>query len=219
MSENNVVRFAPAKPLIYFIDDEMDILDLFRMQFQEHYEILCFFTPTSAIEAACDPGARRPDVIVTDYRLPKMNGLQMIHEIATREDRFQPKVILLSGNLDKDAAIKAANQGITKIIEKPFNRDKVHETIEQLLLLGKIDRVRQEFKEKTHQLQEMYTAMRLILDTHVPNFEAMMNDVMIDPGHGAEVVRFEDILVHLEKKIEDLAKEEKTLAEQALKRA
>ncbi|MEK7357173.1 MAG: response regulator, partial [Bdellovibrionota bacterium] len=184
MSAAPVLRFV-KKPLVFFVDDEVDILEIFRMQFEGRYDIETFETPEGAIRAATDIGARRPDVIVTDYRMPRMNGVEMLTRIC-RVLGTEPRAVLLSGNLDKEAAIRAANRGIVRILEKPFNGDLVQASIEDVLIIAKTEKAREDIRENVMRLKEIYQAMRIVLDARVPEFEEMLREVMVDPGHGAE---------------------------------
>ena len=64
------------------------------------------------------------DLIVSDFIMPKMDGIEFLSkakEIPLQEDTTQ---ILLTGYADKENAIKAINEvGIFKYIEKPWNND------------------------------------------------------------------------------------------------
>ncbi|MES2963649.1 MAG: response regulator [Bdellovibrionota bacterium] len=212
MSAAPVLRFT-KKPLVFFVDDEADILEIFRMQFEDRYDIETFETAEGAIRAATELGARRPDVIVTDFRMPRMNGVEMLTRICTVLGQ-EPRAVLLSGNLDKESAIRAANRGIIRIIEKPFNGELVQASIEDVLLIARTEKAREDIRDNVMRMKEIYQAMRLVLDARVPEFEQMLSEVMVDPGHGAEVVKFEDLLLHLESKLEELFKTESDLVEQ-----
>lgn len=61
----------------------------------------------------------KPDVIITDLRMPKMNGMDFITEL--RKEFVQLPVIIVSAYLTKEACIQALSQGAAGVIEKPFD--------------------------------------------------------------------------------------------------
>jgi len=64
------------------------------------------------------------DLIITDFLMPTMNGIQLLAEAR----RHQPQVprVLLTGYADKENAIKAINEvGVYQYIEKPWENDRL----------------------------------------------------------------------------------------------
>ena len=69
------------------------------------------------------------DVVVSDYFMPKMNGIQLL----AHARKLQPEAarVLLTGHADKQSAIQAINDvGLFQYLEKPWDN-------EQLLLVLK----------------------------------------------------------------------------------
>ncbi len=90
------------------------------------YDIETFDSPAAALEAA---KSNPVDLIMTDYLMPGMNGIEFllamkkIHPYATR--------VLLTGYADKENAIKAINKvGLYQYIEKPWDNEALRLTIE-----------------------------------------------------------------------------------------
>jgi len=111
---------------ILVVDDEMQVLDsIQRILDSEVYEVV---TATSAAEACilldCAPAA----VIVADYRLPGMNGVQFLKEVLKKwPDTVR---IILSGYADIQSVIDAINEGqIYKFITKPWDNLELQITI------------------------------------------------------------------------------------------
>lgn len=94
----------------------------------------------------------RPDLIVTDIRMPVMDGLTMAEKI--RElDREIPIVITTAFN-DEEYFLKAIDIGIDKYIKKPINNKEFMD------VLGKVARVVSQQKE----LDEKNELIKIILD-------------------------------------------------------
>ena len=61
--------------------------------------------------------------IICDYKMPKMNGLQVQQHLIARG--FRTPIILLSGKANVDMAVKAFSEGAAMVIEKPFKSEKL----------------------------------------------------------------------------------------------
>ena len=75
-----------------------------------------FNSPTEALEFLKD---NKPDLVVSDFMMPDMNGLEFLKEV----NKLYPEVskILLTGYADKENAIRAINEvGLYRYIEKPW---------------------------------------------------------------------------------------------------
>ena len=69
-----------------------------------------------------------PDLVISDFLMPDMNGLEFLSEVK----KLYPEVsrILLTGYADKENAIRAINEvGLYRYIEKPWNNDDLIITI------------------------------------------------------------------------------------------
>ena len=91
------------------------------------------------------------DLIVSDFIMPKMDGIEFLSkakEIPLQEDTTQ---ILLTGYADKENAIKAINEvGIFKYIEKPWNNDDLILNIKNAI---ERTNLKKQLKEKIIQLK------------------------------------------------------------------
>ena len=105
---------------LLFVDDEPNILSGIQRQLRKEYEIL-----TAAGGAAgLDVLSAEPDVavIISDMRMPEMNGAQFLAKARTvRPDAVQ---MILSGQAELDATIQAVNEGsLFRFLTKPCERD------------------------------------------------------------------------------------------------
>ena len=72
----------------------------------------------------------QPDIIITDLKMPNMDGLEMIKEI--RKVESDTRVIIISALSDSETILNAIDIGIVKYIVKPVDIDKLVETMEIL---------------------------------------------------------------------------------------
>jgi CheY-like chemotaxis protein len=79
-------------PRILLVDDDPAWRNLYRMALESQFDL---FEATDGYQALSVLGAVRPDVIVLDLRMPRMDGMDFIRRLSRRSPR--PKVIICSG--------------------------------------------------------------------------------------------------------------------------
>ncbi|MEX2224577.1 MAG: response regulator [Candidatus Rokuibacteriota bacterium] len=79
-------------PRILLVDDDPAWRNLYRMALESQFDL---FEATDGYQALSVLGAVRPDVIVLDVRMPRMDGMDFIRRLSRRSPR--PKVIVCSG--------------------------------------------------------------------------------------------------------------------------
>lgn len=105
------------------IDDDSAVLDSIRMLLQANgMSANCF---ASAIDFLASDA--QPDCIVSDVRMPQMNGLELQGELKKRGSNCP--VILLTGHGDIEMAVQAIKGGAFDFIEKPFDPQRLIEAV------------------------------------------------------------------------------------------
>ena len=79
-------------PRILLVDDDPAWRNLYRMALENQFDL---FEATDGYQALSVLGTVRPDVIVLDLRMPRMDGMDFIRRLSRRSPR--PKVIMCSG--------------------------------------------------------------------------------------------------------------------------
>lgn len=120
--QNNEDR--PGQPRVLIVDDEYVVTESLRQFFEleTDYHVLTFQSPFAALEALKE---RPADLVISDYLMPEMNGLEFLIELK----RMYPEVvrILLTGYADKENAIRAINEvGLFQYIEKPWDNNELY---------------------------------------------------------------------------------------------
>lgn len=111
---------------ILCVDDEPNVLNsLKRLFLDEDYTII---SAPSAQEGLKVLEKEYVQIIISDYRMPNMNGVEFLREVRTRwPDTVR---IVLSGYADAAAVVSAINEGqIYKFIPKPWNDDELKVTV------------------------------------------------------------------------------------------
>jgi len=112
---------------ILCIDDEPNVLrSLTRLFLDDRYEIL---TASSAADGLSILDRAGPvPVVISDYRMPGMNGVEFLSEVRKRWP--ETVRIVLSGYADTAAVVSAINEGqIYRFIAKPWNDDELRAAV------------------------------------------------------------------------------------------
>lgn len=115
-------------PVVVLVDDEDMVITSIRafLTFETDYQIHAFTRPEDALKLLEETPV---DVVVTDYLMPRITGLQLLAEAK----RMQPNAarVLLTGHADKQSAIKAINEvGLYQYLEKPWDNDQLRLVIQ-----------------------------------------------------------------------------------------
>jgi DNA-binding NtrC family response regulator len=198
-----------AKPLIFVVDDEPDILELYQNLLEHDYEVVTFGSPSDFLAGLKE---KTPDLAITDFKMPLMSGLEMVKMAQSQGHSFP--FILLSGNLDKKNTLDAVNMGAFRVLEKPTDYDSLSATIDQLLMEHEIVKVRTDVRELVTQLRELYGSVRIIMSQYIPS-EVLDRLILETDAKGQIQAKssFEGLLEKLETRLDQLLKSEKMLVE------
>ncbi|MEQ8663636.1 MAG: sigma-54 dependent transcriptional regulator [Gammaproteobacteria bacterium] len=78
------------------------------------------------------------DVIITDMRMPVMDGLALLHELAARGDPLPVIVVTAHGTVE--SAVEAMKQGAVDYIMRPFEVETVELAVQRALNIGQVQR-------------------------------------------------------------------------------
>jgi two-component system, LuxR family, response regulator FixJ len=107
------------EPVVHIVDDDAAIRD--SLAFLLDTANLVSRTYESAAALLARAPSLEPGCIVTDVRMPDMNGLEMVRRLA--EIGVRQPVIVMTGHADVPLAIEAVRAGVKDFIEKPFDDD------------------------------------------------------------------------------------------------
>ena len=149
---------------IVVVDDEKIVTSAFKTLLKvEGFSDAHFFNnPEEAVEFL---KSNTPDLVISDFLMPQMNGLEFLSEV----NKMYPEVskILLTGYADKENAIRAINEiGLYRYIEKPWdNADlmiNIKSGIERSYLLSELrkkiselEAAKKELEKYSHNLEQL----------------------------------------------------------------
>ena len=100
---------------LLLVDDEPDILRVLSMSLKaDGYDVK---TASSGEDALAVFSNEKPDIVITDIKMPGMNGIEVLREVKKIDE--ETEVIIITGHGDIDAAIEALKYGASDFINKP----------------------------------------------------------------------------------------------------
>jgi two-component system response regulator FixJ len=118
-----------SEPVVHIVDDDAPMRD--SVAFLLGAEDIQTRTYESA-RALLDRRAElEPGCIVTDIRMPEMNGLEMVLEL--KRAGMPHPVIVLTGHADVSLAVQAMKAGVVDFLEKPFEDEALLRAVRSTL--------------------------------------------------------------------------------------
>ena len=123
---------APAKkqPLIYLVDDQSVLLDLAEISLEaDGYHLKKFEDPELALKAFLKARSK-PVLLITDYAMGKLNGLDLIERC--KEVKPDLKTIMISGTASAEILLEATVQ-VDRFLGKPYQPQNLAELVRRVL--------------------------------------------------------------------------------------
>ncbi|MDQ3003280.1 MAG: sigma-54 dependent transcriptional regulator [Fibrobacterota bacterium] len=139
---------------LLIIDDERSIVEsLTRALMGQDYELSSSLEPEKALEMV-----KRlvPQVVISDLKMPKLDGLELLGRI--KEFNASIQVIMITGHGTIDDAVRAMKKGAYDFIPKPFNKQEIISIVNRAF-------------EKAALLEENFTLREQLKKNQVPSFE------------------------------------------------
>lgn len=119
------------KRKILVIDDKEELLMLVEIIFLDTgYEIISTTDSNMAFEYVVK---EKPDIVILDIMMPKMNGWDVLKQIKGNQATKNIPVLILSVKADREDAEKSKELGADAIMRKPFQSKKLIEVVNKII--------------------------------------------------------------------------------------
>lgn len=116
---------------ILIVDDESSIRDLCARILGRSYEVSVAPDGPTAIAMA---RTQVPDLLLTDIRMPGINGLEAARQIVTEAPEVS--IVVMTGFSEFDSLLETVKLGVNGFLMKPFTPDDLRKTVEEGLRKG-----------------------------------------------------------------------------------
>ena len=114
---------------ILFVDDDRDILFIVKEYLsRQGYRVSVVNSGIKALELVKEKDF---DIVITDFKMPELDGLQLL--TAIKEYRHETEVVILTGYGTVDSAVEAMKFGSYDYIQKPFKLDALKALIDKVM--------------------------------------------------------------------------------------
>jgi diguanylate cyclase (GGDEF)-like protein len=115
---------------ILTVDDDPDILDVLELTLSENYDVLSAANGKEGLELV---RLKNPDLIITDYNMPVMNGPEFV-KILRKDILFRHiPIIMLTGKGEVKDMVEGIESGADDYLVKPFEPDTLLARIKMIL--------------------------------------------------------------------------------------
>jgi two-component system, OmpR family, alkaline phosphatase synthesis response regulator PhoP len=121
---------------VLVVDDEIHIVHVVAIKLRNNgYEVITASNGAEAYELAC---AENPDVLVTDFQMPVMSGIELVQKLRENEMTRNTPVIMLTARSFAITKEQQENMQISSCLSKPFSPRELLGNIEDILYHEKV---------------------------------------------------------------------------------
>jgi CheY-like chemotaxis protein len=91
------------------------------------------FTHPSAALAWCKPN--EPDVVIVDYMMPDLNGIEFTRQLCALEGRADTPMMMVSASADRSVRYSALRSGFNGFMNKPFDFSELQSRVRDMVFL------------------------------------------------------------------------------------
>ena len=140
--ETSPVVVPKSKPIMLIVDDNREMLNFLAGSLSDKYSIL---TAEDGVEALERLKENEVTLIVSDWMMPRMNGVEFCKEVRANQSTSHIPFILLTAKTDTNSKIEGMDCGADAYIEKPFSVQYLEACIKNLVDLRNL--LRQKFSK------------------------------------------------------------------------
>ncbi len=149
MTEAQPSSKSMSRRLAMIVDDEPDMLSMLRLILEK--KCACdVVTASSGLAALELLGDCKPDVIITDIKMPDLDGLQLLKKIQAYDQTMS--VIIMTGYGTIDMAVQALKDGAYDFLQKPFDKDHIVRIVRNCLERTTLLRTNYQLTERLNDL-------------------------------------------------------------------
>ena len=189
---------------ILIIDDEIDTINIIIDYLEDENPNYVFFHATNGIIGIDVAKKHRPDLIITDWEMPHISGIETIKILKENEITNLIPVVMLTGIMTSSENLKTAFEaGAIDYIRKPIDKIELTARIRSMLMLA--DYYSETISVKDRELAS--TAMN-ILQNNEFNLKIIEKLKTIDFKYGTKNKQLSNSLRELDKKVSSKIKNE-----------
>jgi CheY-like chemotaxis protein len=139
-----------AQQVIYIVEDNIDFFDVILDFLKDEFIVKHFESPKLALELM---EQKVPDIIITDIKIPEMDGIEFMEALRARH--FHMPVIAISAYITPAYLVRAFELGIIDFLEKPLSFERFRAALKRALRVNALAKVRLQLSEQVSSFFQM----------------------------------------------------------------
>jgi len=141
---------------ILIADDNADMREYVQRILRDRYEVTAVADGEAALKSALE---RRPDLIVSDVMMPRMDGFGLVQTVRGNDSLKHIPVILLSARAGEEAHVDGLQSGADDYLTKPFSARELLARVQSHLAMAQIRQQSTELERKLRLDSELLAAI------------------------------------------------------------
>ena len=159
-------RRAKQNGKVLLVDDDASLLRLLSIRLSsEGYEVEAV---ESGQEALLAVNRFRPDAVLTDLKMAKMDGIQLLHELQQRSPGLRVMIMTAHGTIPD--AVKATQGGAFGFITKPIDKEELFDLVQRAVEVSGLAEVEEDWSAdiitRNHVMRERLSQARMVAETN-----------------------------------------------------
>jgi PAS domain S-box-containing protein len=158
-----------SRPRILLADDNADMRDYVGRLLRDRYDVEAVIDGLEALSAARE---RKPDLVLTDVMMPRLDGFGLLKELRADEQLRTVPIILLSARAGEEARVEGVETGADDYLIKPFSARELVARVDAHL---RMSRLRAEgetaLRESEERMRLAIRATRMVTWEWIPSID------------------------------------------------
>jgi DNA-binding NtrC family response regulator len=127
---------SAARPRLLLVDDDQHVLRAFEREFRRVYDVCTCTSGPAALEVLA---GREVEVLITDFSMPVMSGIELLEKVLARHPAVARLMMTAYADLPEVMALKQRRL-VSAVLIKPWNRAEVEGAVEHAVKLAGMQR-------------------------------------------------------------------------------
>ncbi|MHB8815675.1 MAG: ATP-binding protein [Steroidobacteraceae bacterium] len=186
---------GPSRERILVVDDNADMRKYLLRLLRGHWQVETASDGAAALERIRE---RRPDIIITDIMMPRVDGFELLRKVRSDAATAQIPVLLLSARAGEEATVGGLRAGAVDYLIKPFSAHELLARVESRLAAARQQAVeRQARSDAEHTIkarEEFFAALAHELRGPAANLFIWIERLREEDLHGGDSAEALDVL-------------------------
>ena len=109
-----------VRPVVLMVDDDPFQHKMVRQLLSDvKLEVICAESGNSALSLL---QSRMPDIVLMDFNMPDVNGIEVTRKIKANESFYNLPILMVTGHSERDVVVESLRAGASDFVVKPFNK-------------------------------------------------------------------------------------------------